>query len=84
MADIRALVAGLPGPDKLGKGRPAAAEPDEDDGAPPEYGSDEDEAAEVSACDEFLAAAGIKGADSRAVCSALKNFITTVTGPTKE
>lgn len=63
----------LPAPGKSGGGV-APAEPDGD-----EYGNDEDRAAEVSACQEFMDAAGIKG-DADAVCDALKRFIQTVTG----
>lgn len=72
--DVKALVGKLPPPGKLGA-RPAPLGDDDGDEGAPEYGSDEDEAAETSACQEFLNALGLKGVDAGEACAALKRFL---------
>lgn len=72
--DIKALVGKLPPPGKLGA-RPAPPDDGDGDEAPDEYGGDEDQAAETSACQEFLNALGLKGVDAAEACSALKRFL---------
>lgn len=74
--DVKALVGKLPGPGKLGS-RPAPLDEPDGDEAPPEYGSDEDHAAEVSAAQRVADALGIKGIDADEFCAALKDFIAT-------
>ena len=53
---------------------------DDGDEAPPasEYGSDDDKAAETAAAQRVASALGIKDVDADELCSALKDFISTI------
>jgi len=80
-AAIKALVAKIPPPGSSGRG---AAPPDDDgdEGAPPPasdaYGNDDDKAAETSAAQRVATALGVKDVDVDELCSALKDFISTI------
>jgi hypothetical protein len=77
-AAIKALVAKIPPPGS--SGRRDAAPSDDGDEAPPasEYGSDDDKAAETAAAQRVASALGIKDVDADELCSALKDFISTI------
>lgn len=81
MPDIKALVAKLPPPGKLGRGGPPPMhdEPDADEaGGPSDYDEDDDKAAETSAAQRVADALGVKGVDTEELCEALKDFIATI------
>lgn len=78
-AAIKELVSKIPPPGSSGR---RGAAPADDDEAPEsdsdEYGSDDDKAAETSAAQRVASALGLKDVDADELCSALKDFISTI------
>lgn len=79
-AAIKALVSKLPPPGSSGRRGAAPADDDDEAGEPDgdEYGSDDDKAAETSAAQRVASALGLKDVDADELCSALKDFISTI------
>lgn len=72
---IDAIVSAVPPPGKLGGGRPAPADDEDEAPADDEYAGDEDKAAEVAALHSFAEALGVKVADEDEACAAFKRLI---------
>lgn len=72
-----AMLGKVPPPGKL-RGPAPDDEPDGDEAAPDDYGSDEDKAAETSAAERVGQALGLKSVDAEELCAALKDFLATV------
>jgi hypothetical protein len=80
-AAIKALVAKIPPPGSSGRRGAAPLDDGDGDEAPKtdEYGSDDDDkAAETAAAQRVASALGVKDVDADELCSALKDFISTI------
>ena len=79
-AAIKALVAKIPPPGSSGRRGAAPIDDGDGDEAPEtdEYGADDDKAAETAAAQRVASALGVKDVDADELCSALKDFISTI------